>query len=402
MNLVELLLERASVQPSRQAYAFLDEAGEETARLTYSELAVRARAVGAHLQEMGLAGARALLLFPPGLDFVVAFLGCLCAGVVAVPAYPPRSNRTLGRLRSIALDARPRVALTVASALPQIETLGAQLTELRAIHLLATDEIPVELADVWRDPALATDSLAFLQYTSGSTAAPKGVMVSHGNLIHNEEMIRCAFGQSEDSVIVGWLPLYHDMGLIGNVLQPLFAGAQCCLMSPVSFLQRPIRWLQAISRYHATTSGGPNFAYELCVAKTTEAERADLDLASWRVAFNGAEPVREATQERFFRAFAPAGFRREAFYPCYGLAEATLFVAGPEPGEGPTVAAFAAEPLERGAAVPAAAELASRTLVSCGRSWLGQTIAIVDPDGRRLPVGKVGEIWVSGPSVARG
>ncbi|HZF11551.1 MAG TPA: MupA/Atu3671 family FMN-dependent luciferase-like monooxygenase [Thermoanaerobaculia bacterium] len=402
MNLVELLLERASVQPSRQAYAFLDEAGEETARLTYAELAVRARAVGAHLQEMGLAGERALLLFPPGLDFVVAFLGCLCAGVVAVPAYPPRSNRTLGRLRSIALDARPRVALTVASALPQIETLGAQLTELRAIHLLATDEIPVELADVWRDPALATDSLAFLQYTSGSTAAPKGVMVSHGNLIHNEEMIRCAFGQSEDSVIVGWLPLYHDMGLIGNVLQPLFAGAQCCLMSPVSFLQRPIRWLQAISRYHATTSGGPNFAYELCVAKTTEAERADLDLASWRVAFNGAEPVREATQERFFRAFAPAGFRREAFYPCYGLAEATLFVAGPEPGEGPTVAAFAAEPLERGAAVPAAAELASRTLVSCGRSWLGQTIAIVDPDGRRLPAGKVGEIWVSGPSVARG
>ncbi|MGH9362673.1 MAG: fatty acyl-AMP ligase, partial [Thermoanaerobaculia bacterium] len=229
-------------------------------------------------------------------------------------------------------------------------------------------------------------------------------MVTHGNLLHNEAMIAAAFGQSASSVIVGWLPLYHDMGLIGNVLQPLFVGATCILMSPTDFLQQPWRWLDAISRYRASTSGGPNFAYELCVQKIGAEQRAGLDLSSWEVAFNGAEPVRHDTMERFARAFSPCGFRREAFYPCYGLAEATLFVSGGGKGRAPLVMAVESPALERHQVAPAAPESPSgRALVGCGRPWMGQEVAIVDPEShRRCAPGQVGEIWVAGPSVAAG
>ncbi|HEV7786338.1 MAG TPA: AMP-binding protein, partial [Thermoanaerobaculia bacterium] len=239
---------------------------------------------------------------------------------------------------------------------------------------------------------------------AGSTGSPKGVMVRHGNLMHNEEMIRRAFGQDERSVIVGWLPLHHDMGLIGNVLQPLYAGARCILLSPVAFLQRPVRWLRAISRYRATGSGGPNFAYELCVRKVGPEQRADLDLSSWSVAFNGAEPVRAGTLERFAEAFAPCGFRREAFYPCYGLAEATLFVAGGTMGRRPRVARVEPAALERNEVVAVAPEVPdARWLVSSGRPWMGQKIVVADPEtGAACPPGWVGEIWVAGPSVALG
>src|SRR4051812_32506903 len=356
---------------------------------------------------MGLAGERALLLYPPGLELVSAFLGCLYGGVVAVPAYPPRSPRMVPRLRAIAGDARPAVALPTAEAVGQGAALAGRFPEMAGSLWLATDSLGADLAGLaeqWRDPEAEAGTLAFLQYTSGSTATPKGVMVSHGNLLHNEEMIRQAFGQSERSVIVGWLPLHHDMGLIGNVLQPLYIGASCVLMSPVAFLQRPSRWLRAISRYRATTSGGPSFAYELCVRRIPAAERLGLDLSSWQVAFNGAEPVRAGTLERFAEAFGPCGFRREAFYPCYGLAEATLFVAGGEVGEAPQVGAFRAADLEVGQANAVAAfDPAGRRLVGCGGAWEDQRIAIVDPEtGRRRRTGQVGEIWVAGPSVAQG
>src|SRR6185295_3232330 len=220
-------------------------------------------------------------------------------------------------------------------------------------------------AEQWREPEADADTLAFLQYTSGSTAAPKGVMVSHGNLLHNEEMIRNAFNQSERSVIVGWLPLYHDMGLIGNVLQPLYVGAQCVLMSPIAFLQRPVRWLNAISRYKGTTSGGPNFAYDLCVRKTTPADRAAMDLSSWTVAFNGAEPIRAETLGRFADAFAASGFRREAFYPCYGLAEATLLVSGGDHRQAPISRTVDRARLDRHQVADAAQ---GQLLVSSGRN----------------------------------
>jgi amino acid adenylation domain-containing protein len=383
--LIEALRETAISRPGQAAFTFLDGTGAAV-DLSFGELDRQALAIAARLQEAGCAGQRALLLYPPGLEFVAAFLGCLYGGVVAVPAYPPTSERTLPRLLAIAQDARPALALTSRELLGKLQPLAARLPGFDRLTWVVTDEIAAELADNWRDPRPGPEALAFLQYTSGSTAAPKGVMVSHGNLLHNEEMIRRAFGQSAASVIVGWLPLYHDMGLIGNVLQPLYLGARCILQAPATFLQRPLSWLAAISRYRATTSGAPNFAYDLCVRKIGEEQRAGLDLASWEVAFNGAEPVRPDTLDRFAAAFSPQGFRRNAFYPCYGLAEATLFVSGGGKGAPPVVVAEGA-----------------RGLMGCGRPWMDQRLAIVDPDSRSLASdGQEGELWISGPSVAQG
>src|ERR1700674_3844928 len=408
-SLVELGRARADSLGDQPLYTFLPErAGEDASHLTYAGLDLRARAIAAALQRLGAGGQRALLLYPPGLEFVAAFFGCLYAGVVAVPAYPPRSARTLPRLLEIARDARPAIALTTNELQAMIGGMAAQVPDLSALRLIATNAVPLEQAESWTDPGASGSTIALLQYTSGSTAAPKGVMVTHGNLLHNEEMIRQAFGQTAESVIVGWLPLYHDMGLIGNVMQPLYLGARCVLMSPIAFLQSPKRWLAAISRYRATTSGGPNFAYDLCVRKISPADRADLDLASWDTAFNGAEPVRAETMARFAEAFGGCGFQARAFFPCYGLAEATLFVSGGA-GEGevrgaPRGAAFDRALLEAGEASPLpAADPASRTLVSCGSAWLGQELAIVDPATMtRCAGGKVGEVWVRGPSIAQG
>jgi acyl-CoA synthetase (AMP-forming)/AMP-acid ligase II len=403
MTLVAALRARAAGTPDTPAYTFLADGEAETARLTYGDLDRQARGIAAALQEAGAAGERAVLLFPSGLEFIAGFFGCLYAGTMAVPAYPPRSARGLPRLGAILKDARPRVILTTQELAGKARGLLGGIAGLAPVAWLATDGLEAR-AEEWREPAIDGDTLAFLQYTSGSTATPKGVMVSHANLLHNEEMIRRAFGQSPESVIVGWLPLYHDMGLIGNVLQPLYLGARCILMTPIAFLQQPLRWLAAISRYRGTTSGGPNFAYELCLRKISEEQKANLDLSSWRLAFDGAEPVRAETLDRFAAAFASCGFRREAFYPCFGLAEATLFAAGGEPGAGPSVRRLRPEPLEEGRAEETAeAESGGQELVGCGRAWLGQRLEVVDADtAKPVEPGRVGEIWIAGPSVAQG
>jgi amino acid adenylation domain-containing protein len=403
-NLIDLLGHRASAQPRRQAYTFLSDGETEEVSLTYEELDRQARAIGARLQELGAGGGRVLLLYPPGLEYVSAFFGCLYAGAVAVPAYPPRRNRSLLRLQSIIADAGAKFALTTTGLLSKVEHLLPAAGRPGGLGWLATDGLGADAAERWQDPTPGGEALAFLQYTSGSTAAPKGVMVSHANLLHNERMIQRAFGQTEESVIVGWLPLYHDMGLIGNVLQPLYLGARCILMSPVAFLQRPARWLAAISRYRATTSGGPNFAYDLCVRRISDEERAALDLRAWEVAYNGAEPVRAETLDSFAAAFAPSGFRREAFRPCYGLAEATLLVSCRGAESGPAVVPVRAEALERHEVVEDAADGAGgRRFVGCGVAAPDQKVVVVDPEARTAcPPGRVGEIWVSGPSVAGG
>ncbi|HEX9732262.1 MAG TPA: AMP-binding protein, partial [Thermoanaerobaculia bacterium] len=405
-TLVEILQRRARAQGGETAYTFLSDGEEASDQPTFAEVDRKARAIAARLGEVaGGDGARALLLYPPGLDFVAGFLGCLYARVVAVPAYPPASRRHLPRLHAIARDARPAAVLAGAATLPKLRAAAAALPELASVAWLATDTVPE--AD-WDGPPPAGDDLAFLQYTSGSTAAPKGVMVTHANLVHNERVIQRQTGHDESTVFVGWLPLYHDMGLIGNVLQPLYLGIRCVLMSPVAFLQKPARWLAAVSRYRGTTSGGPNFAYELCVRKVTAEERAGLDLSSWSLAFSGAEPVRAETLERFADAFADCGFRRQALYPCYGMAETTLMIsggrrAGGRRSEPAVITPVSAAALEQDRAAEPEGDDDVRRVVGCGRAGSDLEIVIADPaTARRLDDGRVGEIWVAGPSVARG
>lgn len=402
-TLVTMLRTRAMAQPDSQAAAFLDDERDEVGRLTYVELDEKARAIGARLGAYGGPGERVLLLYAPGLEFVAAFFGCLYAGMIAVPAYPPRP-RTLDKLRRMVEDARPVVFLSTTDVYALVSEMLAADPTFPTRPWECTDALDASAeAEGWREPAVSSDTLAFLQYTSGSTAYPRGVMVTHGNLLHNSAMIRAAFGTHPGSAGVIWLPQYHDMGLIGGILQPIYAGFPLTLMSPLTFLQRPYRWLEAISKTGATVSGGPNFAYDLCVRKVTGEQRQTLDLSRWEVAFSGAEPVRAETIERFTVAFAECGFRRSAWYPCYGLAEATLFVTGGEAGREPRLFAAAAAGLEARRAVAAAEGEAARTLVSCGHAWLDQAVRIIDPE-MLAPCadGQVGEIWVAGPSVARG
>jgi acyl-CoA synthetase (AMP-forming)/AMP-acid ligase II len=407
-TLVELARRRALDQPDRLVYTFLVDGESEEATLTHAELDRRARALAARLQELGAQGERALLVYPAGLDYVIAFFGCLYAGVIAVPAYPPRPRRPMDRLQSMAADSGAALALTTSRLFPHLRPQLAEAPDLEALRWLTTDDLPEEAAEDWRPlPEGTADggSIAFLQYTSGSTAAPRGVMVSHGNLLRNLGHIYRQFGHRPESQGVIWLPPYHDMGLIGGVLQPLYGGFPVTLLSPVHFLQRPARWLQAVSRYGATTSGGPNFAYDLCVAKVSPEVRAGLDLSRWEVAFNGAEAVRPGTIDAFCEAFEPCGFRRSAFYPCYGLAEATLIVTGGRYTDEPVVRGFRKADLERGRAVAGngGSDGKEQALVGCGESLPGERLEIVDPDSAQpCGPGQIGEIWAAGPSVGQG
>jgi 8-amino-7-oxononanoate synthase len=403
-TIVDLLRQRAADRPHDRALTVIGGGENEELNITYAELDRQARAVGGWLLANGMAGKRVLLLYPSGLDFIAAFMGCLYGGAVAVPAYPPRKNRSVERIEGIASDADAAVALSTRDVVDRFEGLKAGAPSLQNLVWQVTAELEPHWADRWERPRIDGDTLAFLQYTSGSTGTPKGVMLTHENLLHNSLRIMQAFELTRSQASVFWLPSFHDMGLIGGILVPLYGGKFNVLMSPVAFLQKPLRWLQAISKYRATISGGPNFAYELCVRKTTPEQRAALDLSSWSLAFNGAEPVRAETIEAFSEAFAVSGFRRRAFYPCYGLAESTLMVTGGMKFEEPVVRSFDAESIETGVAVPRPANAAgARRMVGSGRELDGQDVLIVEPQTcEPLPPGRVGEIWVSGPSVARG
>jgi acyl-CoA synthetase (AMP-forming)/AMP-acid ligase II len=405
-TLVEILRWRALQQPEQRIYTYLVDGEAEGDHLTYAALDCQARNIGALLQSYRASGERALLLYPAGLEFIAAFFGCLYAGVTAVPVPPPnlaQPQRTLPRLRAIIRDAQPAVVLTTSAILSNTEGLFTQAPELQKMRWLATDKVADSLAQEWRDPAVTSNTLALLQYTSGSTAEPKGVVITHRNLLHNSDYINRVFALIPDSVTVTWLPAFHDMGLTNGIISPVYKGRQCYLMPPVSFLMRPIRWLQAISRYKATISGGPNFAYELCTRRITPEQRETLDLSSWDVAYNGAEPVRAATMKRFAATFASCGFRPSAFHPCYGLAEATLLVSGGSLGDEMfrtiQVAAF-----EQNRVVEAGTEDQNvRTLVGSGHALDDTKIVIAHPESlTACAPDEVGEIWVSGPSVTQG
>jgi 8-amino-7-oxononanoate synthase len=405
-DLIGMLCHNAQEHPEQQAFVYLLDDQSEDVVLTNAQIDRRARAIAARLQDMGLAGQRVLLAYPHGLDFITGFFGCLYAGCVAVPTYLPH-RRTLNRFGAIVADAGPRLVLSTAATAAQFQAMTGPVngrTESAApIPWLAADEIPDALVEQWKMPRIVPETLAMLQYTSGSTSRPKGVMLSHANLMHNTRAIHEAFSIGRDAGVF-WLPAYHDMGLIGGVLMPVLTGVTNVLIAPAAFLQQPIAWLAAISKYRATISGGPGFAYDLCVRKITDEQRASLDLSSWSVAFVGAEPIQPETIDRFAAAFAPCGFNTAAFYPCYGLAETTLMVSGAERGSGPSVRAFddAALIENRVESVPDDANKARR-LVGCGMPVGDLRVVIVDSQTcAEVVPGRVGEIWVGGASVGQG
>ncbi|HEY8174453.1 MAG TPA: aminotransferase class I/II-fold pyridoxal phosphate-dependent enzyme [Gemmatimonadaceae bacterium] len=403
-TLVDLLRFRAEASPEQTVYRFLPGDTKPEQRITYRELDRRAKSVAARIAETANRGDRALLLVPPGLDYVAAYFGCLYAGVIAVPAYPPNPRRPDPRIPSIAGNCEPVVALTTTALLAKLDQWRGGDERLAAIRWIAADEDWPDAAGAWRDAGVRGSDVAMLQYTSGSTAAPKGVMLTHRNLLHNLSLIRTAFNVEHrvEDVGVFWLPPFHDMGLIGGILQPCYLGRGAVLMSSATFLQRPLSWLEAMSTYRATTSAAPNFAFDLCVERIKPEEMRGLDLSSWHTMFDGAEPIRADTIDRFARAFADTGFRRQAFFPCYGLAEATLFVSGGPWGQGPSTLDVSRSALEQKRVAPATAGDRLR-LISSGAPASGQIVRIVDPDTRlACDERRVGEIWVSGDSIAGG
>lgn len=406
-TLVEALRRRALQHPDQRIYSYLIDGEREGQHLTFAALDRQARAIGALLQRSQASGQRALLLYPSGLDFIAAFFGCLYAGVIAVPVpspNPAQPRRGLSRLSAIAGDAEATIALTTSAILSKVEGPFSEVTALGTMRWIASDCVDSDLAHDWREPPANADGLALLQYTSGSTTTARGVMVSHRNLIHNSMGISRAFEITPDTVSVTWLPAFHDMGLTNGIIQPLLNGRQCYLMPPQCFLQRPLRWLQAISHYRASISGGPNFAYELCARRITPEQCGTLDLSSWTAAYNGAEPIRAETLKLFSATFAPYGFQPHFLYPCYGLAEATLLVSGGRLSDEPTTYASDSAELEHNRVVPArASSRNAHILVGCGSAIPGSRIVIVDPESRKLCAPAViGEIWVAGPSVAAG
>jgi acyl-CoA synthetase (AMP-forming)/AMP-acid ligase II len=387
----ELVQRRAESHAEARAYTFLQNGEDEAARLSYADLDRESRRVAAALQSIASPGDRVLLMYPPGLDFITGFLGCLYAGAVAVPAYAPnpaRPARYMARLSAIAASAQADIILTSGDQARKLPALRHGLRPLERARIVESDGLQPSLTDGSKPADAGADTLALLQYTSGSTAEPKGVMVTHGNLLHNLEFIWQRETNDRNSVSVSWLPSFHDMGLLEGILSPLYGAYPLYLMSPLAFVQRPVRWLRAISKYRATNSGGPNFAYDYCTQAINEAQRAGLDLSSWQVAYNGSEPVHMETLRRFAEAFAPYGFSFTALCPVYGLAESTALVSSTPRGKGP---------------LPLPVNGTGKQAVSCGRPDPRSRLLVVDPETRlERPPGEEGEIWLAGPSIARG
>ena len=403
-TLVDLLEYRASRQPSHAVFRFISSEGRDEEALPFATLQRRARAIAAHLADHVVPGDRVVLLVPPGLEYVASFFGCLYAGAVAVPAYPPNPRRADPRVARIVSDCGARVAIVSSAFMARLDGWLALSPELTGITWLEAGRLADGDVAGWRPPSVTGPSLAMLQYTSGSTGDPRGVMLSHANLLHNSAVIHRVSAHRPEDNGVFWLPPFHDMGLIGGILQPIYAGLSAALMAPATFLQRPLTWLEAMARFRATTSGAPNFAYDLCVERISEAEKAALDLSAWRTSFNGAEPIRADTIERFRDAFSACGLRPNVILPCYGLAEGTLLVSGGPAERAAHLVSADRRSLESGELRAPGAESASDlVLVASGEPVAEQVVKIVDPDtGEVCDDGQVGEIWVAGESVALG
>ena len=409
-TIVDILLDKSRERPQQTAYTFLADGEHESGSCTYQELDLQARAIAVELLMKVRPGDRALLVYPytAGLEFIASFLGCLYAGVIAVTDYPRQHIKSLSQYQERIVDCQAAIILTTQEFADRVKgqlianpTMALKLT---ALPWIASDRVDPNLSGQWQPPKISRDTLAFLQYTSGSTGQPKGVMITHGNVLHNSEVIYKSFGHHDRTKILMWLPMFHDMGLIGGVMQPLFAGLPAVLMSPIALAQKPFLWLQALSKYQITTSGGPNFAYDLLCQKITDEQRSTIDLSHWEVAFTGAEPVRAETLEKFAELYQPCGFKPEAFYPCYGMAEATLFITGIDASQYPTITYLDKKALSEDKVVIVNSDSPnSKAVVSCGRTWLGDEIIIVDPETKtQCAKDGVGEIWAAGTGIGRG
>lgn len=401
-TVLDLLLHHADRIPDRIAYRFLAAGDYESGSLTFADLAQRARRLAARLGAVEKPNTRVLLMLDAGLPFIEALFACMFARLVPVPIDLPKPNRSTERLETIVRHSGARALVTEGAELPRLQNLIKAVPDLGGLNRYLVEEGAAGAVDALPRPK--PDEIAFIQYTSGSTRAPRGVVITHRNLISNQFQIRSAFEHDETTKFVGWLPMFHDMGLVGNVIHPLFLGIECTLMPPAAFIQRPLRWLAAISKYRATTSGGPNFAFDHCVDRIAENDVAALDLSSWRVAFCGAEPVRTPTLRAFARKFETAGFDVTSFLPCYGLAEATLFVSGRSRHRrsAPAILRVRRDSLEKGTIEPTdTADVANSVeLVSNGPAAADQRIEIVDAATfQRCREGQVGEIWIAGPNV---
>jgi acyl-CoA synthetase (AMP-forming)/AMP-acid ligase II len=399
-SLVSLLRHRAAMQPDDRSYIFLSDRGAEEATLTFGELWEAAYAHASRLATSVEPGERALLVFPPGLEFLVAFFACQIARVIAVPMMVPRRNSARDASANIVANCAPAVVLTSAS-LANREDLRARFQGGTPKWLPIEITSPLPLPAEFEPPRPRPEDIAFLQYTSGSTSNPKGIAVSHSNLLANLEMIRVSLGNTKRSTYVNWVPLYHDMGLILNALQALYVGALCVLLAPNAFMQRPLNWIRAIHSYRAEVACGPNFGYDLCVSRYRADQVDGIDLSSWKVALNGAEPVNAKTIEKFAEIFAKHGLDRNAIFPAYGMAEATLLISGGRRGAGHVARAVSRSGLQDHVVREPADDTDIQTAVGCGRALVNERVAIVDPaNGSRLPLNRVGEIWVCGPNVA--
>ena len=405
---IDILYEQRDKYPSKQLYIFLFDGEKEELSITYDQLVIKAKMLAQKLDDVVEKNDRILLFYPPGLEYIIAFFACMFKGLIAVPAYPPES-RNINRIYSIIQDSKAKIALCSKDVYERVSS--GKITNLHGLEkkltLLSTDIINEPITDVNISTQVLPDDIAFLQYTSGSTSTPKGVMVSHENLIANCDLITKFFGYKNEHIMVSWLPPYHDMGLVGSTIQTIYMGGTSVHMSPASFSRKPLRWLQAITNYSRlgeVISGGPNFAYEMCCNYVDDDQLNTLNLSKWRLAYNGAEPVRASTLKKFEQKFSKAGFKYQNFNPVYGLAEATLIVSSGILKNDPVIKKFDLESLKN-KRVQEVEENHSKQieLVGCGKTLESHRIVIVNPSTLKEEQDyNIGEIWVKGPSIAQG